>query len=118
MPYQQRPKKLYGCEVWRSLDWMNDNEKVLFNVSQHSNIAEAVLGVHDSQICGGKRYDYATKGRRRANATYSESHGTDNFDAVSFGMDLTPLIKDDSLDITTYIQGFIEIYGIINILTM
>ena len=30
-----------------------------------------------SQICGGKRYDLATLGRRLANATYAESHGTD-----------------------------------------
>ena len=47
------PEKVYGCEVWRNLDWMNDNEKVVLDVSSHQNIAEAVLAVHDSQICGG-----------------------------------------------------------------
>lgn len=108
LPVQLRPEKVYGCEVWRGLDWVNDNEKVLFDVSSHSNIAAAVLGVHDSQICGGKRYDLATEGRRLANATYSESHGTDSSTALSYAMDLTPLIKEDTLDILEYIQSYID----------
>ncbi|HEX2672298.1 MAG TPA: hypothetical protein VHM25_15565, partial [Polyangiaceae bacterium] len=41
---------------------------------------------------GGKRYDLATAGRRRAHATYSESHGTDRHSALAWGMDLTPLM--------------------------
>ncbi len=108
LPTELRPQKVYGCEVWRGLDWVNDNEKILFDVSAHTNIAAAVLGVHDSQICGGKRYDLATEGRRLANATYSESHGTDGSTALSYAMDLTPLIKDDSLDISEYILSYIE----------
>lgn len=108
LPQELRPEKLYGCEVWRALDWVNDDEKVMFDVSDHPNIAAAVLAVHDSQICGGKRYDLATEGRRRANATYAESHGTDNAAAYTYGMDLTALIKDDSLDIPGFIQGYIN----------
>lgn len=108
LPVELRPQKVYGCEVWRSLDWVNDDEKILFDVSAHTNIAAAVLGVHDSQICGGKRYDLAADGRRLANATYSESHGTDSSTALSYAMDLTPLIMDDSLDISQYIQSYIE----------
>ncbi|PYG88716.1 LmbE family N-acetylglucosaminyl deacetylase [Ruminiclostridium sufflavum DSM 19573] len=108
LPPELRPQKVYGCEVWRSLDWVNDEEKLLFDVSAHTNIAAALTGVHDSQICGGKRYDLATEGRRLANATYSESHGTDGSSALSCAMDLTPLIKEDSLDISKYIQDYIE----------
>lgn len=26
LPKNKRPKKVYGCEVWRSLDWLCDNE--------------------------------------------------------------------------------------------
>lgn len=108
LPKHLRPKKLYGCEVWRSLDWMNDSEKVLFDLSAHPNIAASVLGVHDSQICGGKRYDLAAAGRRLANATFSESHGVDTTTAMSYAMDLTPLIIDDQLDINEYVQGYID----------
>lgn len=110
LPPELRPKKIYGCEVWRNLDWMVDASKVLMDCSAHQNIAAAVLAVHDSQICGGKRYDLATQGRRLANATYSESHGVDQYEAVSFAMDLSPLAKDDSIDVADYVAGYIKAF--------
>jgi LmbE family N-acetylglucosaminyl deacetylase len=108
LPADARPENFYGCEVWRGLDWLNDDDKVIFDVSAHENLAVSLVGVFDSQICGGKRYDLATAGRRRANATYFASHATDVATSVIFGVDLTPLIKDDSLDPATYINGFID----------
>jgi LmbE family N-acetylglucosaminyl deacetylase len=108
LPANARPEKLYGCEVWRGLDWLNDNDKVLFDVSAHENLAMSLVGIFDSQICGGKRYDLATAGRRRANATYFASHATDVASSVIFGVDLTPLIQDDKLDPVKYITSFID----------
>ena len=108
LPENLLPRKLYGCEVWRSLDWVNDEEKIIFDVSAHPNIAAALVEVYDSQVCGGKRYDLATKGRRIANATYAASHGVDTASALIYGMDLTPLIEDSSIDITNYITGYVE----------
>ncbi len=108
MPPDQRPEKLYGCEVWRDLDWMLDAEKVRFDVSAHESLQAALVGVFDSQIAGGKRYDLATMGRRRANATYAESHGVDQSGGVVHGMDLTPLIVDDELEISQYILDYIQ----------
>jgi LmbE family N-acetylglucosaminyl deacetylase len=103
-----RPKKVYGCEVWRNLDWMPDEAKQVLPSSAKPNIAAALVGVFDSQISGGKRYDLATAGRRLANATYFASHGTDQETALSFAMDLTPLIEDPSLSIAQYVLGFID----------
>jgi LmbE family N-acetylglucosaminyl deacetylase len=108
LPKDMRPEKVYGCEVWRGLDWMNDDDKVFFDVSSHPNIAAALVEVFDSQICGGKRYDLATAGRRLANATYAASHGTDEAAALSYAMDLTPLITDENLDIQDYVQSYID----------
>ena len=108
LPADARPEKVYGCEVWRGLDWLNDDDKVVFDVSPHENLAMSLVGVFDSQICGGKRYDLATAGRRRANATYLASHATDVANSVIFAVDLTPLIKDDKLDPATYINSFIN----------
>ena len=108
MPAAERPKAVYGCELWRGLDWMPDNEKVAHNVSAHENLATALNGVFDSQIAGGKRYDIATLGRRRANATFFESHAVDECESVSFAIDLTPLVADPSLDIVEYVLGFIR----------
>ena len=103
-----RSPKLYGCEVWRDLDWMRDDEKVVLDTSSQSNLQAALLGVFDSQISGGKRYDLASMGRRLANATYFASHDVDDATGLSYAMDLTPLIKNPDLDIQEYVQGFIN----------
>jgi LmbE family N-acetylglucosaminyl deacetylase len=108
LPREQRPAAVHGCEVWRNLDWMPDAEKIAHDVSGHDNLAAALNGIFDSQIAGGKRYDLAVLGRRRANATFFESHGVDQSDALAFAMDLTPLAQDDSLDIVEYVAGFID----------
>ena len=68
---------MHGCEVWRDLDWLLDREKVVHDVAGQEGLAAQVGGVFDSQIAGGKRYDLAVMGRRRANATFLESHGVD-----------------------------------------
>lgn len=107
MEQAARPQHLYGCEVWRDLDWTVDADKVAFDVSAHENLQAALLGVFDSQIAGGKRYDLASLGRRRANATYFASHGTDVTTSMIYGLDLTPLILDLSLDPGDFIQQFI-----------
>lgn len=108
LPKEQRPRKLYGCEVWRDLDWMLDSDKVVFRLDKHENIAVSLVGVFDSQIVGGKRYDLATMGRRRAHATYHESHSVDASSLINFGMDLTPLIEDDSLDVGGFVLAHID----------
>jgi LmbE family N-acetylglucosaminyl deacetylase len=108
LPADQRPERLYGCEVWRDLDWLNDQNKVVFDVSAHENLAASLVGLFDSQIAGGKRYDLATLGRRRANATYCESHATDVASSAIFGIDLTPLLTDTALDPNQFIRSFID----------
>lgn len=108
LPAAERPAKLYGCEVWRDLDWMVDSDKISFDCSAHENLQMALVGVFDSQVTGGKRYDLATMGRRRANATYHTSHKTDMTTGLNFGMDLTPLIENLSLDPLVYVEGFIN----------
>lgn len=108
LPAEQRPRKVYGCEVWRDLDWMVDTDKVVFPVDSHENIQMSLVGVFDSQITGGKRYDLATLARRRANATYHQSHSVDAAQLLNFGMDLTPLVQNDKLDPAKYVEAFIE----------
>jgi LmbE family N-acetylglucosaminyl deacetylase len=104
----ERPKHVYGVEIWRDLDWMLDQDKVIFDVSAHENLQAALLGVFDSQISGGKRYDLATMGRRRANATYYTSHGVDVATGLVFAMDLTPLVFGEDQDIAAFVQRCID----------
>jgi LmbE family N-acetylglucosaminyl deacetylase len=108
LPADQRPKKLYGCEVWRDLDWLVDEDKIVFKLDERENIATSLVGVFDSQIAGGKRYDLATQARRRAHATYFQSHSVDAAQMINFGVDLTPLIHNDKLDPAEYIGGFVK----------
>lgn len=105
---EELPERVYGCEVWRNLDWVNDDEKVYLDCSSHPNLARALSSVFDSQIVGGKRYDLAAEGRRLANATFSESHACDTYSMLNYAMNLTPLIKDKTLDIADYVAEYIS----------
>lgn len=108
LPEDARPQALYGCEVWRDLDWLSDADKVLFDVTLHGNLSSALMGVYDSQIAGGKRYDLATEGRRLAHATFFESHEVDAAQALIIGMDLTNLIKNTDSDAAGHLAGHVE----------
>lgn len=108
LPPELRPKKVYGCEVWRNLDWLLDTDKQILDTGAHPDLAAALLNVFESQIAGGKRYDLATIGRRLANATFFESHATDQSNALTWAMDLTPLVADESLSVAQYTKSFIQ----------
>ena len=108
LPLAERPKQLIGCEVWRDLDWMLDSEKVRMDVSCQDDLAHRLNTVFASQIVGGKRYDLAVTGRRSANATFYEPREGDESTQVLVGMDLTPLILDDSLSVVEFTRQAIR----------
>jgi len=115
LPKEQRPQKLFGCEVWRGLDWMArgldwmaDDDKLPMDLSEHENLQMALLGVFDSQISGGKRYDLGTMGRRRANSTFSESHETDMATGLTYAMDMSPLILNETINPVDFVQNLIN----------
>ncbi len=33
LPEEKRPAQVYGCEVWRGLDWMHDADKQILRLS-------------------------------------------------------------------------------------
>jgi LmbE family N-acetylglucosaminyl deacetylase len=108
LPIDARPSAVYGCEIWRSLDWVLDSEKVALDTGMRPNLAAALDGIFDSQIAGGKRYDLAVQGRRIANATFYESHAVDVASSMAWAMDLSPLLRDDSLDPVAYTLGYVD----------
>ena len=108
LPAEARPRRLLGGEVWRDLDWLADADKVAEDVSARESLSAALIGVFDSQITGGKRYDLAVIGRRRAHATYHESHHLDASTGLAFSMDLTPLLADDAPDPAAFAQERID----------
>lgn len=108
LPDNFKPEAVYGCEVWRDLDWMLDGDKSVLDCSKYQNMANSLVALYDSQISGGKRYDLATAGRRLANATYFDSHSSDDATALTWAMDLTPLVQDASLSIKDYTLSYID----------
>ena len=108
LPKDRRPKTVYGCEVWRKLDWLLTQDKIMLKVDKFPHLLRPLLGVFDSQISGGKRYDLAEEGLRHANATYFDSHTTDKTESLNFAMDLTPLALDDSLCIMEFALGYVR----------
>ncbi len=100
--------KLYGCEVWRGLDWLCDEDKIALDVSRHVDLQTTLLKAFDSQTKGGKRYDLATMGRRSANATYDQSHQTNTSDGITYAMDLTLLIQHPEMDISSFVNRVIQ----------
>ncbi len=111
LPEDWRPQVLWGGEVWRDLDWLTDEDKVPLDCSGHENLQMALLGVFDSQICGGKRYDLATMGRRKAHATYHATHDVDVATGLTFAMDMTPLVQDDTLTPGELVQQRIDAFA-------
>jgi LmbE family N-acetylglucosaminyl deacetylase len=102
------PARLLGCEVWRDLDWLSDGDKVEMKLNGQEHLQQALLGVFDSQIAGGKRYDLATLGRRRAHATFAQTHAVDEVSGRVYAMDLTPLVLDKQLDPARYCLQLID----------
>jgi LmbE family N-acetylglucosaminyl deacetylase len=112
LPEEKKPKQVLGCEVWRDLDWMPDEDKVLLDVSYRENLANALVSIFDSQITGGKRYDRAAVGRRYANATFFHAEGKDKAEQLTFAMDLTPVIYDQSINFCDYVMGYLDKFKI------
>ncbi len=108
LPPALRPVRVYGCEVWRDLDWLVDADRRALDTSAHPELAAKLIAVFRSQIAGGKRYDLATAGRRFAHATFHTSHATDRATALTLAMDLTPLVRNPRLSVEKYVLGHIE----------
>ena len=108
LPKEEQPKLFYGCEVWRGLDWVDDSQKVVFNLSRNEKLQRRILNVYKSQIAGGKEYAKATLGRRRQNATFCKSHNIDSAKLVSYGIDYRPLLRNPLYTVKAFALTFVE----------
>lgn len=112
LPAGERPARVLGGEVWGDLEWLSAEDKVAIDVSGRDSMGAALMGVFESQIAGGKRYDLAVPARRLAHATYHDSHSVDASTALCLAMDLTPLVKDAGLRVAAYVQERIDRFAV------
>lgn len=110
LPFECRPQRVVGCEVWRSLDWLNDEDKVVFNLD-NPKLAQQLLAVYESQN-SAKSYDLGAKGRRLANATFGESHSQNDASEIWLGMDLTALILPNAPSVSDFLKDKIRNFEI------
>ena len=90
LPEDRRPERVLGCELWRDLDWLADEDKIALDVSGSDALAARLMSCFVSQNAV-KRYDIAAAARRAANATFYQSHAGDEATALVYAVDLTPL---------------------------
>lgn len=108
LPAQQRPDRLLGCEVWRDLDWLVDQDRLALDCSAHPALQIDLLRAFASQVGGGKRYDRAALGRRQAHAAFQDPYRPDSAEGLIYAMDLTPLIGESPPEVTTFVQGMLD----------
>lgn len=104
----RRPARVLGCAVWRDLEWLIDSDKIALESGRQPELAAELLRVFDSQLSGGKRYDLAALGRRTAHATFDTPHAVDRMRGITWAMDLTPLVRDASLDVVSYTLAYVD----------
>jgi len=108
LPPDQRPVRILGVEVWRSLEWLIPDDKVALDDSAHPELRRELMALFDSQIAGGKGYDQAVEGRRAANATFDDPHMIDATDRLTWAVDLMPFLENPTLTVNDFVTEKID----------
>lgn len=105
-----QPQKLYGCEVWRGLDWLSDKDKEVLAITDPQKVSD-LIACHRSQTESGKDYSRATLGRMAANATFFDAGAIDQNQYQLFALDLLPLLQNPKLSFTEFADQKIKLFA-------
>lgn len=108
LPSSSRPKEIYGCEVWGDLDWVPSSKIVRLPCTAPDDFGPSLLRCFRSQVEGGKRYDLAAVGRRRAQATFADAYSPDQATEVVLALDLHPLLESGAPSLQEFVSGLIH----------
>ncbi|MDR2338238.1 MAG: PIG-L family deacetylase [Deltaproteobacteria bacterium] len=105
LPQEKRPKKLFGGEVWRDLDWINEEYKEVIRLNDPEQLGKRLIEAYKSQNVGLKKnYNLGIIGRRQANATFLSAYDTELVSGVEYLVDLSLLITDDTVSVFDLVQ--------------
>jgi LmbE family N-acetylglucosaminyl deacetylase len=107
----QRPSRVLGVEGWGDLDWLAPADRVELDVGARPHLAAALVGVFDSQIAGGKRYDLAMEARRVAHATFASPRAVDGARGLALAIDLTAAARADGPSLSAVVDGLLARFG-------
>lgn len=106
LPAAERPHKVWGCEVWRSLDWTAE-DATLLRLERVDDWKRA-MALHDSQIEGGRAFPDGAAGRAAGNAVFCGSHRDADNTPAWLALDLTPLVTKNGPDLETFVFDHLE----------
>ncbi|MCB0394873.1 MAG: hypothetical protein KDD25_09945, partial [Bdellovibrionales bacterium] len=89
----ERPQKVFGCEVWGSLDWVPSRFRVLRPTGFDIEWEKKLIGFHRSQVTSEKDYALGALGRRLANAVFSEQKENSKSNGGIWSLDLTQAME-------------------------
>ena len=95
MKVEDRPEEVYGCEVWRDLDWLSDEKKIYLPADAYPELATNIISVFQSQIRAGAAYDQGAIGRRLANGTFADPHVVRKGHSFTLAMNLLPVVNGE-----------------------
>jgi LmbE family N-acetylglucosaminyl deacetylase len=98
LPQPKRPAHVFGCEVWRNIDWIPASKKTLRPLGQKELELQVRLAqVFESQAdpMSAKNYVQALVGRKTANAVFQEGLTRDAGIAQEVYFDLNNWVKSE-----------------------
>jgi len=102
------PHAVYGCEVWRSLDWMIHGDLLSLPVDDPTNLSEVLIGHFKSQYAHERRYDLAIQGRRQVNAMHQEAQSPGLHTEIEYAVDLLPLVREEDLRLEDFTRRVLD----------
>ena len=102
------PKKVYGCEVWRGLDWLVHHDRIALPVHDADGLSDRLIRTYKSQYAHDKQYEAALRGRRIVNATHQEAQALGTTHEVEYVVDLKPLLLEPSLDVAAFARSLVR----------
>ncbi len=108
MPLIDRPKQLFGCEVWRGLDWLPSKFKLVWPIDDSGALRDQLTQCFPSQSGRSKNYAQAIKGRRQCNATFLDGYQKDQFQHAEYGIDLGVLIGEKPKSLASFCEEVLE----------
>jgi LmbE family N-acetylglucosaminyl deacetylase len=101
------PTRVLGVEGWGDLDWLAPQDRVELDVGERPHLAAALVGVFDSQIAGGKRYDLAMEARRVAHATFAAPRTVDGARGLALAIDLSAAARAGGPSLAAVVDGLL-----------
>jgi LmbE family N-acetylglucosaminyl deacetylase len=105
------PTRVLGVEGWGDLDWLAPEDRVELDVGERPHLAAALVGVFDSQIAGGKRYDLAMEARRVAHATFAAPRAVDGARGLALAIDLSAAARANGPSLAAVVEGLLARFG-------